>query len=83
MRRAKKTESAASPAHHLNSENERNIEEFAEIFIESMQEKYQNSEEPFEAYAQKLQAHLRSDESTFKRRLLHGYNALLEELHRK
>lgn len=83
MRRSKKSEAAAEHGREIHTEDERNIEEFAEIFLESMKEQFQDAKEPYEAYAQKVQEHFHSDEKAFKRRLVEGYNALLHQISQK
>lgn len=80
MKREKKTEASTPSERRTLREEEKAIEEFADIFLESMKEQFHNNLEPLEVYAQKVRSHIHSNEHEFKIRLAQGYEILLNEI---
>jgi iron-sulfur cluster repair protein YtfE (RIC family) len=79
MKREKKG-NVATPSRHLDPESERGIQEFADLFVESMRDQYKKELEPFEVYAQKIRSQLHENIDEFRARIAHGYDILLQEL---
>ena len=63
-----------------NAENKLFLAELAKILNEILVEDRLLPWEPFEIYENQLKAHLQADTRTFRRRLMRGYEVLLQTL---